>query len=193
MKRQKSLFTFGTLFWIYFPPPSLGCNVLCGPPLTKELRPYTRKIKWCVKIKNHPLCNIDMGIGYDSKELQVLILVLYSKYSGHQQLFDFESKPTFIAQLCTPVHSVPSMMMKWDTLSGRGCVWPPKGSSDSSTHQTHDREREVPSESIMPIWTTTTATMNKSPNHYLICRSLRLKFYFGGNLYLRFLSESRPP
>ena len=46
-------------------------------------------------VQNYPLYNIDIGMGYDFKEIQLLVLVLNSKNSGLQQIFDFESKPTF--------------------------------------------------------------------------------------------------
>ena len=69
----------------------------------KDARALQVKRKWCLKLKNYPLYNIDIDIGYDFKVKQVLVLVLNSKKSGNQQIFDFEPKPTFIAQLCSAV------------------------------------------------------------------------------------------
>ena len=69
------------------------------------LGPYKWKRKWCLKLKNYPLYNIDIDIGYDFKVKQVLALVLNSKKSGNQQIFDFEPKPTFIAQLWSSLYA----------------------------------------------------------------------------------------
>ena len=42
--------------------------------------------------KKAPLCNIDIsiGFGYDFKETKVLVSVLHSKLSSHQQIFNFD-------------------------------------------------------------------------------------------------------
>ena len=61
-------------------------------------------MKWCLKSKNYPLCNVESGSGYDFKQTQLLVLVLNWEKSAHQQMFDFESKPTSIAQLGSVRH-----------------------------------------------------------------------------------------
>ena len=46
------------------------------------------------------MCYIVIDIEFDLKENQVLVLILNSKKRNNQQIFGFEPKPTFIAQLC---------------------------------------------------------------------------------------------
>ena len=34
----------------------------------KDARALHKKEKWCHKLKNYPLCNIDINVGYDFKK-----------------------------------------------------------------------------------------------------------------------------